>query len=337
LDLFTTMFKRPDARFRRLHSNAGKLEGKDGGIMPSIRTDRRTHVGTDAAQAKQEMGHRGIAMNPPDPTMQPEMSPATESVAVGPDLSGPTLQATETTPRAGWLVGTALAAGVLAGVLAWAIGERVQGTFVPPSTATNMAGQTIRRISFQDQAVADTKNATLAFAALGGVLGLVLGAAGGIVRKSFSGAVAGVVSGFVLGCGFTAGATWGLLPFYFRALEFSQEAMSHELLLPLLIHCGIWAAAGLAGGVGLAIGAGASWIRLCNSALGGLVGAALGAVVYELVGALVLPGDRTSEPVATTWQGRFLARFLVAVFAAGLAAVVMSAERKPPVPSESKS
>jgi hypothetical protein len=268
-------------------------------------------------------------MNPLDPTVKSDLTSPDSSAPGDMDLSLATVKATHDILPTGRLVAVALVAGVLAGVLAWGIGERVYGIFVPPSEVIRMAGQTVRRISFEDQAAADTKNAALAFAALGGVLGVFLGAAGGIVRKSALGVVKGAITGLVLGAAVTTGATWGLLRIYFRALERSQEAMSHDLLLPLLIHSGIWATAGLAGGVALAIGLGVSWPRLYNAALGGLIGAALGAVVYEVVGAVVLPGDRTAEPVAVTWQGRILARFLVAVFAAVLAALVMNSGRKP--------
>jgi hypothetical protein len=277
--------------------------------------------------------HRGIPMNLPDATEKPDLAPAVGAVAGELPSSATPVRANDDIALGIRLVATALAAGVLAGVLAWGIGEGVHGTFVPPSKIIDMPMAQGIRISFEDQVAADGKNATLAFAALGGVLGVVLGVAGGIIRKSTVGAVTGAVVGLVAGCAITVGATWGLLPFYFRALERSQDAMSHELLLPLLVHSGIWAAAGLAGGVALGIGMGTKWTQLYNAALGGMIGAALGAVVYEVLGAILLPGDRTFEPVSTTWQGRLLARLLVAVSAALMAAVVMSAGTRPrPVP-----
>jgi hypothetical protein len=258
----------------------------------------------------------GMPMNSPDPITQPDVSQMAPSKSIDDQL--PTRR----------LLTTAISAGILAGILAWGIGEVVSEVFVAPSQTTTMGGRTLRRISFRDRVAADKKNATLAFTALGLVMGLVLGMAGGILRKSALSIVTGGATGLLLGCALTAGASWGVLPFYFRALARSEEALSHELMLPLLVHAGIWAAAGLAGGVGLAIGLGVSWSRLFNAALGGLVGGALGAVAYEFLGALLLPADRTSEPLATTWQARLLARLLVAVLAAALAAVSISTGKR---------
>jgi hypothetical protein len=73
-----------------------------------------------------------------------------------------------------------------------------------------------------------------------------------------------------------------------------------------------------------AIGLGAGRTRLINAAVGGLVGAVLGAALYEMIGAAALPADKTTSPLAMTGTARLLARLLVATLSAMLAAVVIN-------------
>jgi hypothetical protein len=229
-----------------------------------------------------------------------------------------------TTITAGRLVPLALGAGLLAGVASWLVGELILHVFVPPYVAHQVMGQTIMKASFEDQSAADTKNAALAFAVLGGFMGAALGMAGGIARRSTKAGIAssalGLVSGAVLG----ALTSLALLPFYFRALDKAQEELSHDLTLPLLVHGGIWAACGLVGGAAFAIGLGAGRTPLMKAAFGGLIGAFLGAALYQLIGATAFPHDNTTSPLAAFWIARVLARMLVATFSGLLAAVAIS-------------
>jgi hypothetical protein len=119
------------------------------------------------------------------------------------------------TLTAGRLVRFALGAGLLAGVASWIVGEWVLHVFVPPFQVQNVMGQTIMKASFEDQSSADFKNATLAFAVLGGVLGAALGMAGGIARRSTQAGMKSSVVGLVLGAVLATGASLALLPFYF--------------------------------------------------------------------------------------------------------------------------
>jgi hypothetical protein len=233
-------------------------------------------------------------------------------------------------PRAGALVTTALVAGLAAGFVAWLIGEAVVNAFVPPYQIQNVMGQSIKRATFQDQAAADSKNATLAFAVLGGVLGAVMGIAGGLARRSTRAAVVSSAVGLVLGGVLGAGASLAFLPVYFSALDRSQEELSRDLTLPLFVHGGIWAACGLAGGVAFGIGLCGGRTRTINAAIGGLIGAVVGAVLYEMIGAMALSADKTTNPLATTGTARLLARLLVATLSGTLAAVVIDMGNRQP-------
>ena len=147
-------------------------------------------------------------------------------------------------------------AGLVAGVVSWLIGEAVVTVFRPPYQAQNVMGQTIMKATFEDQSAADTKNATLAFALLGGVLGAALGMAGGVARGRPGREWYRRSSALFWARCWAPGRRCALLPFYFRALDKAQEDLSRDLTLPLLVHGGIWAACGLAGGAAFGIGLG---------------------------------------------------------------------------------
>ena len=58
-----------------------------------------------------------------------------------------------------------------------------------------------------------------------------------------------------------------------------------------------------------------------SALFGGLLGAAVGAVAFEVVGALAFPLALTTRPIPVTWGSRLVAHLLVAVCAAAGAAV----------------
>ena len=68
-------------------------------------------------------------------------------------------------------------------------------------------------------------------------------------------------------------------------------------MLPLLTLGSICSSVGAAGGLAFGIGLGGR-DRWMKSLLGGLVGAALATVVYELVGAIAFPTDKTELPIS---------------------------------------
>ncbi len=227
-------------------------------------------------------------------------------------------------PPTGRLLAFALGAGILAGLGSWLIGETVRTAFRPPYQPQHVMGQVIMKATFKDQSAADLKNATLAFSILGGTLGLALGLAGGIACRSGRAGTRAAVVGLVLGSLMAAGASMGLLPLYFRALDKDQEGLSLDLTLPLLVHCGIWSAAGLAGGLAYGIGLGGGRDRLIKAGIGGLLGAALGGALYEVCGAMAFPDVKTTNPLSLNWETRLLARLLVAILTGMMAALVVN-------------
>jgi hypothetical protein len=210
-----------------------------------------------------------------------------------------------------------MAAAIVAGLLTWMIGERTVRFFEPPPRPTRAQGQTMNRPSFENRVAAEFKNATLTFGVFGAGLGLAMGLAGGLGRRAPRAAMTAAAFGLVLG-GTAAGvASAAVLPFYYHKLDVAQESLSHDLVLPFLVHAGIWSSVGATAGLAFGIGL-RSRQRLALVALHGLLGGLLGAAIYEILAALAFPTGRTTEPLAGAWAPRLIGRLTVSIASAAL-------------------
>ncbi len=210
----------------------------------------------------------------------------------------------------GRLLGIALAAGLLAGAAAWLAGEAILGAFrslLATKIQREADPEAVRRF-----ARAHLTRASATFTALGATLGLGLGLAGGLARRSASAGAGAAVLGCVVGSLAGASSSLLVLPTFYK----NHDPQSQDLMLPILTVGSIASAVGAAGGLafGLGLGGRDPWKK---SPAGGLVGAALGAVAYELVGAIAFPADRTELPISNT----LVTRAMLHVLVAGLAAV----------------
>jgi hypothetical protein len=91
------------------------------------------------------------------------------------------------------------------------------------------------------------------------------------------------------------------------------------LLLPLLVHGGVWSAIGLAAGSAFGAGLGGRG-RILHAALGGLSGAIAATLVIEVASALAFPLAKAHRPVSEAPGARLLACLGVASFVAAGAA-----------------
>ena len=221
--------------------------------------------------------------------------------------------------RRTWLL--ALAAGVVAGTLAWLSVEGAlrayRSSLAPAMKPFPTPEETMKILRAQVQ------SGTVAFGAMGALFGLAFGLAGGASRRSAGAAGASAIPGLVLGGLAVAGTAWLILPIIY----IQMDPQSNDLTIPLLCHAAVWSVAGAVGGTafGLGVGGRARWGR---TALGGLLGAALATVAYELVGALAFPTHRTHLPVSGSPETRALAQILVGLGTA-VGSVLATAEPKP--------
>ena len=115
--------------------------------------------------------------------------------------------------------------------------------------------------------------------------------------------------------------SYELVPIYARF--YSDEAPS--LLLSFLVRGGIWAVVGMA--AGLALGWGWRGFRgIPGILIGGLSGSVCGTIAFEVVNALLFPGDRNDAVIPSSMQSRLLAYLFVSVGVA-IGAVLLERHR----------
>ncbi len=199
--------------------------------------------------------------------------------------------------------------GLAAGLAAFALGEATY-SLIPADRATfNTMGTMVTAATAETTAVAEVRNAALAFGLLGLCLGGSLGIAGGLAAKSATRAAMAGLLGAILGAAPAVVVSLSLLPYLMRT---RLAHVDLEIILSIMTHGLIWglagAAAGLAFAVGLGQGRGAG-----RAMIGGLVGAVAGAIAYDMIGAVLFPLALTGEPVSITATTRLLARLLIGV------------------------
>ena len=238
-----------------------------------------------------------------------------------PDVSAPNSSPQETAPPSapvgvehvplhrGRLLAFAIVAAVLAGAAALVAGEKILDAYhndLFPPIKFNPSVEEMSRLK-----AARLSTATLTFTCLGGFLGLAMGLAGGLARRSVPAGIRAAIIGFVVGA-----AAEGILTYVVVSMFFKRyDPLAGDLALPLLTHGTIWLAVGAIGGLafGLALGGRGRWK---STLVGGLVGAAVATIVYEIGGALVFASSKSELPLSASVTTRAIALLLVAIFSA---------------------
>jgi hypothetical protein len=224
-------------------------------------------------------------------------------------------------PTANRLAIWSLGAGLLAGAAAWIVGEATVEAFLPKMVTMDTPVGRMTAAPADEVTRTDVMNAALAFAVQGGCLGLALGLAGGLARGSARAGAAAGLAGAVLGVALALGASTALQPVYYRNLQLDQ--VDQGLAMPMLVHGGIWGAAGLAGGLAFGVGIGGGRSSLARAAAGGLVGALLAAFLFEATAAMAFPKAATTRPLSLTPGSRLMAKLMASMLsAAGIAALL---------------
>jgi hypothetical protein len=210
--------------------------------------------------------------------------------------------------RVGHARSLAALGALLAGLVAFGVGEAINNLIPPALVEQNISGNKVMLPDLETNIVASTRNGALAFGVLGLCLGGCLGLAGGQARRSTPASLTAALLGSVLGLALGACLSLALLPSLLRARYYYSE---YDIAISLVMHGLIWGLLGASAGLAFAVGLGER--RLVGRAFtAGLVGAVLGAVVYELIGAVFFPAADTDEPISESWPTRLLARLLVA-------------------------
>lgn len=208
-----------------------------------------------------------------------------------------------------------LTAAVAVSLIAWTITESTKGAFQPRKELVEVMGMTTMRPTGTTRAAADFKNRLLSLALFGGIFTLMMGLSGGLAGHS---PVRGLVTGMAahaVGTLVVAISSWALLRVIYRGHLPDLD----DLLTPILVHGGIWSAAGIVGGAAFAVGLGRP-----RSIPGAIAGACLGAfaasAMVHLLGEAYFNDMRPTDPSASTPVFRFVTVALVSLLmAAGVA------------------
>ncbi len=252
------------------------------------------------------------ADNPtPASVSDPVDSPRNEAPPGGP--GSPVVAAVSQDSGRTWLI--VLEGGLLAGIAGFGLGEYTIGLVAPSlELPPGIRGdQTLAPLEHARRVQeSQDRSAILGYGALGAIVGLVLGGAGGLAHRSPRAVAIAGLTGLVLGGAATTGITALILPWYhgFYATP-SDENATQQLGLALATHGGMWAAIGVTAGLALGLGLGEG--RVARAIFGGILGSILAAVIYEFVGAVAFPLDKTFRPVALASAPRLIAHVIVAV------------------------
>ncbi len=213
------------------------------------------------------------------------------------------------------VVRTAIAiAGVVAGLLAFGLGEAVYGLIPAETSKIQTLGNVVTAQTGQTLEVAAVRNAALAFGVLGLCLGGTFGLAGGMIGRRPTIATLGAFGlGAIVGALAAAGVSLALVR---QALQTAERYPEYELPIAIVMHAAIWGVAGAVAGLAFAVGRGVPryWPRALAA---GFAGGLLGAIAFDLIGAAIFPLANTGEALSTTWPSRLLARMLVGLGTAG--------------------
>lgn len=202
-----------------------------------------------------------------------------------------------------WIAAIVLA--IVAGVIAWGAGETRLLRVDSAETDVMLLGQKIRSATAETTQRAETITAIRTFAFFGALLGLASGLAGQSPKSAIRAALLGLFLGGVSG----GVAALAVIPIHSRLLI---EPVS-EFLTTFVAHAGIWMPIGAAAGLALGLGSNLDARQTRLAIVGGLLGAAIAAILYEVAGALAFPLAETDLPISKSPGSRFLARILLAL------------------------
>lgn len=221
-----------------------------------------------------------------------------------------------------------LAASVVAGLIAWGLGESPAVRVAPRESNLVVMGQVTETVATTAEAIreAERLSAIRSVAAFGAVLGLAMGVVSGLTARGTRAAVVAGAVGLVAGGIAGAVAPIAALPLF----EAMRTPGKQELLPVLLMHVALWAPVGAAAGLAFGLGRSSSPAPIAGAAVTGALGGAIGAVVFQVVGTLAFPLSGVDTLRPTTLVSRLASRLLVA---ASIGLVVGSTAAGPPDPN----
>jgi hypothetical protein len=196
----------------------------------------------------------------------------------------------------------------IAGAAAWLGGERAHQLFKPSEESSS------QRFDFRalnrELSLSGTRNAAVAFGLLGACLGLALSLTPGSSRRSTVRRLGSSLLGLLAGGTAGVAGSYLVIPFHYEY----KDPSGTEIGQSVLTHGMIWGLVGLGAGVAYGISRSRpTRLTVFRSAQGGLIGALIGTVLYELIGGLAFPLARTTDAISASAWTRLLACMAIAL------------------------
>ncbi len=188
-----------------------------------------------------------------------------------------------------------LAAGIVAGLIAFAAIDRFGSSFALPTDVEPIAAMGLRS-GEQDQILGaamarrNYQNTALTVAILGGVTGAILGLVAGIGRGTAAKSLLGSTLGFVLGA--AGGAAGGLADVYTV-----QRLEQNDGIAPAIKTVAAHSAAFLGAGLGVGLGIGLIGRRILPSTAMGSAAGVVAACLFSVIVAALFPVTNTDMAV----------------------------------------
>lgn len=202
-----------------------------------------------------------------------------------------------------------LLAAAMAGLAGWKIGESNREYATVPLEISSKAYQ-FAELNAETVRV-NSINGSLVY----GGLGLCL-ATGTILATKLSAPrdcppIVQSLAAFVAVVALSAAPSFVMMPAFAAAAD--RDPGSLDLTMPLLIHLGLWGPIGA--GIGLLFGTvrNRGVAGTIESTLAGAVGATLGTIMFEFLGAIVMPMDKTIEPMPGSERARLAAAMCISM------------------------
>jgi hypothetical protein len=222
------------------------------------------------------------------------------------------------------LLALTITAAIAAGLLAWLVGETKPMWAVPASRPQMTMGTLGMIPTTATIQAAEVATAARLHGVFGAFLGLAMGVAGGLASRSPRRAMHAGLLGMACAAAVGIAAPYAVIPLFNRF----RDSFPEELVGSILMHGLIWTSLGVTAAFALALGQGGGTGRLGRVLWGGLLGALVGTVIFDVSGAVFGANDHTGEPVSTTSASRLAARLVISVSVA-IAASLGSRKGRP--------
>ena len=156
---------------------------------------------------------------------------------------------------------------------------------------------------------AGLRNAIVSYGALGAVLCLAMGIAGGLIQQSL------FRSGFAGVTGLVLGGLAGVVMARLLAPVYYTNRITDDLRFSLIMYGGIWGTVSTVAGLAFGLELG-EWSRTIRAVIGGATAALIASAIYEFAGGIQSPRAMTNMPVSFTWPTRLAAQSLVSMMVA---------------------